>query len=403
MDMKRLLSTFFLLFAVSVLSASQPADGLSVLWWGSQVRASEMTEVMEEYSRERGMPVSGRGSEWTSYWAMMATKAAGASLPDVLLMDQYYIGDYAGKGLLEPLDGYAEDGTLPEVEGELREASLYDGVLYGYPLGVTAPVMFYDKRVTEAAGIDIPERMTFSEFRDISSIIYQRVGVQALCDGGLNMLVFYARALGLDPFESIAEGDGRAVRMMFRDIEAFSAEDCSVPISNLSGKDLTVPDQMPITDLTSWNGYGFANQVGIFDAFAGYGQIGWTLPPVPDDATAEPMYTKPCVYLSISSASRKKDEAASFIGDVARKSAKGLLSGEMGFPADEGAAGLMPGYAQEMQAFISRGYPMVRQFHAGAGNLEEVLVKYTDMIRTGELSADEAADLFMEEAGGILA
>ena len=47
-------------------------------------------------------------------------------------------------------------------------------------------------------------------------------------------------------------------------------------------------------------------------------------------------------------------------------------------------------------------YPMIESFENGAGSLEDILLGYTDSIRTGELSADEATDLFMEDAMEIL-
>ena len=406
--MKRLLSfALSLMAAASLCFASAQGSELSVLWWGSASRAAVMEAAIGDFQgRNQDLQVSGRSSEWTSYWPKLATRAAGASMPDVLLMDHYYIRDYAVSGLLHQLDGYVESGILPPLGGPLADASAISGQLYGYPMGVTVPVMFYDKRVTDAAGVEIPERMTFSEFMGIANTVYQRVGVPALCDGGLNMLVFYARALGIDPFMSIIEGDDRAVRMMFRDIEEFSSKDYSVSIESLSGKDLTVPDQMPMTDLTSWNAYGFMNQIDIFASFAGTDEIGYAVPPVPDDAVADPMYAKPCVYLSVSSSCDIPAAAAAFIAEVARESAAGLLDGEMGLPADsvafsEAVAG-MPGYLQDAYSAMYSGYPMPEPFLQGAGNIEETLVGFTDMIRTGELSGDEAVDLFMDEAKGIL-
>ena len=62
----------------------------------------------------------------------------------------------------------------------------------------------------------------------------------------------------------------------------------------------------------------------------------------------------------------------------------------------------MPGYLQDAYSAMYSGYPMPEPFLQGAGNIEETLVGFTDMIRTGELSGDEAVDLFMDEAKGIL-
>ena len=389
--MKRLLSfALSLMAAASLCFASAQGSELSVLWWGSASRAAVMEAAIGDFQgRNQDLQVSGRSSEWTSYWPKLATRAAGASMPDVLLMDHYYIRDYAVSGLLHPLDGYVESGILPPLGGPLADASAISGQLYGYPMGVTVPVMFYDKRVTDAAGVEIPERMTFSEFMEIANTVYQRVGVPALCDGGLNALVFYARALALDPFESIANGNDAAVRQLFHDIEEFSAEDYSVPIGSLAGKDLNVPDRMPITDLTSWNAYGFVNQIEIFASFSGFEEIGYTVPPVPDDAVQDPMYTKPCVFLSISAKTSNPYIAADFISEMAERSSDGQLFGEMGLPAAredfEDALSRMPEYLQDAYSFVKLDYPMIESFENGAGSLEDILLGYTDSIRTGEL------------------
>ena len=176
--MKRLLSfALGLMAAASLCFASAQGSELSVLWWGSASRAAVMEAAIGDFQgRNQDLQVSGRSSEWTSYWPKLATRAAGASMPDVLLMDHYYIRDYAVSGLLHPLDGYVESGILPPLGGPLADASAISGQLYGYPMGVTVPVMFYDKRVTDAAGVEIPERMTFSEFLEIANTVYQRVG-----------------------------------------------------------------------------------------------------------------------------------------------------------------------------------------------------------------------------------
>lgn len=404
--MRKLLLILFIAIG-AVLSASSADKGdFSVFWWGTDIRSSGMKSAIDEYQgRHPDISMYGRSTEWTGYWPMLAMRAAGSSLPDVMLMDLYYIEDYKASGLLLPLGEFIEDGTLPPIDESLSCGS-DDGGIYGYPMGLTAPVMFYDKRVTDAAGVQIPEKMTFSEFKEIANIIYQRVGVPALCDGGLNALVFYARALALDPFESIANGNDAAVRQLFHDIEEFSAEDYSVPIGNLAGKDLNVPDRMPITDLTSWNAYGFVNQVEIFASFSGFEEIGYTVPPVPDDAVQDPMYTKPCVFLSISAKTSNPYIAADFISEMAERSSDGQLFGEMGLPAAredfEDALSRMPEYLQDAYSFVKLDYPMIESFEKGAGSLEDILLGYTDSIRTGELSADEATDLFMEDAMEIL-
>ena len=91
---------------------------------------------------------------------------------------------------------------------------------------------------------------------------------------------------------------------------------------------------------------------------------------------------------------------------MAERSSDGQLFGEMGLPAAredfEDALSRMPEYLQDAYSFVKLDYPMIESFENGAGSLEDILLGYTDSIRTGELSADEATDLFMEDAMEIL-
>ena len=72
---------------------------------------------------------------------------------------------------------------------------------------------------------------------------------------------------------------------------------------------------------------------------------------------------------------------------------RALLEGEKDWEAFE---------KKPLYSIVVPLYRTPEPFLQGAGNIEETLVGFTDMIRTGELSGDEAVDLFMDEAKGIL-
>lgn len=93
-------------------------------------------------------------------------------LPDVYLVDGPLTASYAARGHLLPLDdllGEDKKRFLPTT----IEQGTYDGKLYAMPLGTSSQLLFFNKKLFEEAGLDVPSsdpnmRLTWEELLEIA-------------------------------------------------------------------------------------------------------------------------------------------------------------------------------------------------------------------------------------------
>lgn len=96
---------------------------------------------------------------WAQYWDLLKTDATSGDLPDVFNLSQDQVGFYATNGVLLDLQPtFGESGIEPTVWG----SGLVDpyiganGELFGAPLNWDSIVIYYNKDMFDAAGLDYP-------------------------------------------------------------------------------------------------------------------------------------------------------------------------------------------------------------------------------------------------------
>lgn len=183
--MKRLPASLALVGAAALLLAGCGAGGgsdaapeeitfdedtsakISFSWWGNEDRAARFEEVVALFNEQYpNVEVVRNFNAWGDYWTARNTEAAGKSLPDVVMMDAGYLGEYASKGLLADLSPY-RDSLLPldGVDDQVLGSGTVDDELVGVPLGTNAWSMMYNKDILDSFGIDYPtDDMTWDEF-----------------------------------------------------------------------------------------------------------------------------------------------------------------------------------------------------------------------------------------------
>lgn len=104
---------------------------------------------------------------WDTLYQKVLTAAAGNDGPDIVAMSASRLPQYVDEGLFQSLDDYYEN---PDFESDaLAEAavgaSMYDGSNYGVPVNIATMLMYYNKDLFTAAGLD-PEKppTTWDEF-----------------------------------------------------------------------------------------------------------------------------------------------------------------------------------------------------------------------------------------------
>ena len=100
--------------------------------------------------------------------ARLSTSFAGGTPPDLFLINYRFYGQFASKGVLEPLGERAEDSEILDLEGfypEALDAFRWDGELTCLPQNVSSLVVYYNRDLFERYGVAEPrDGWTWQEF-----------------------------------------------------------------------------------------------------------------------------------------------------------------------------------------------------------------------------------------------
>lgn len=104
------------------------------------------------------------------YMDVIKTRLIGGEGPDVFYLDAFEAPGLIETGVLEPLEDHTpDDFDVEDFEKPLLEAFQKDGVTYGYPKGYSTLALFYNKKMFEEAGVQVPT--TWDELREVSKAL----------------------------------------------------------------------------------------------------------------------------------------------------------------------------------------------------------------------------------------
>lgn len=147
-------------------SGSSSDDGgvqLTLTAWADADQAAQYEEAFAVFSRKHpGTTVKLEWMDVASYQDKLNTKFAAGSPPDVMFLVGRWLGEYASRGVLADLTGFADDLDL-EVLGETTLAgSSIDGKVYAVPTGTTTLGLVYNTAVLDEAGLTLPDDTTWT-------------------------------------------------------------------------------------------------------------------------------------------------------------------------------------------------------------------------------------------------
>jgi multiple sugar transport system substrate-binding protein len=103
------------------------------------------------------------------YDKMLTMIAGGADLPDVMMLAMDKVPVFADRGAIQKLDTLVTDDFKKDLYPVALSAASYKGGLYAMPRDITPKVVFLNKTVFKAAGVDLPKAdWTVEQFRDIA-------------------------------------------------------------------------------------------------------------------------------------------------------------------------------------------------------------------------------------------
>ncbi|MFC5528839.1 extracellular solute-binding protein [Cohnella yongneupensis] len=88
------------------------------------------------------------------YLGALMTRAAADKTPDVIRLDYSWVSRFAGRGLLVPLDPFADyGGVARELRERMLESNRVGEHVYGLPLNITTKAAIFNRRLLDEAGL----------------------------------------------------------------------------------------------------------------------------------------------------------------------------------------------------------------------------------------------------------
>lgn len=431
---KALALVLFLTTACALVFAAgtdeQATDGdpeeLRLMWWGSQRRHEITIDVLELYGERNNVDVTYEFAGFSDYWTKLSTMAAGRNLPDVMQLGYPHLGDWQGRGMLIPLDEYAESGVLDlsNIPSGTLDGGRIDGELYAVSLGVNTWAFVLDVDMFEEAGLALPsDDWSWDDFEqtamELNGALDDVWGMGAGLPTDQIWRALYLSS-GMQPFDYTNGGLGYTddqilvdhLEMILELQEAGAIPHISVQASDYAyGEN---PEIQPIIEGDAAMSFIASNQlVAQWTAAGGPSERNFTLATVPRSGEQSANWLRPSMLFAVTRDSESPETAADFVSFFVNDiEANRILMAERGVPVatdvrDE-LASVVDRPAQVVFEFIGRiadnavpiPPPAPQGWNDLLQNVWQPVVR--DGVLFGEVSPQEAAETFREEAADIL-
>ncbi|SFV38050.1 multiple sugar transport system substrate-binding protein [Devosia crocina] len=332
-------STAALLAAGTLPSWAQQSQ-LRLIFWGGQARADRTYGVVDLFTKDHSdVSIEGEFLGWADYWPKVATQTAGGNQPDIIQMDYRYIGEYARRGSLAPLDEYVGAGldTSSFDEDQLRNGTV-DGKLIGISLGVAAGAAVYNTKVLADAGVEIdPMRWTYDDLLTQGPKVSESTGgaVAMAPDGSGIELLFEnwlrqkGKALYADGQPAFAPEDVTEWFELWAELRAAKA----IISPDEQAIDTGVLETAPLVRGKSAMNFTTSNQLVAYQTLIP-DPLGIAIYPATSPDSTGGHYRNSSQYFALSSTSAAPEKAVEFINFfVNNPEAASLLGVERGVPA----------------------------------------------------------------------
>ncbi len=397
-------------------SENQDPVTLRIAWWGGQSRHDYTLKVIELYeSLHPNVTIEPEYASFDDHWKKLAPNAAAGNLPDIIQMDISYLSQYGGRGQLEDLTSFTQNGTLDV--SDVSEASLSGGrlgdSLYAMNLGSNALVAVVDKVMLEKAGGTMPTQdWTWDDFGKLGPVLKADGKLMA---GDLRHDVyfpFYLRSKGQHMYaadgKSLGYTDDKPFIDFYNMYKSWYDNGYLLSLDKLAQKKGTPEDgELELGNAVST--WGWSNQYILSSSVA---KRPFEILPVPGWNENKALFLKPSMYFSISKNSKVKEEAAKFISfwvnDIA---ANQIIMGERGVPVSSKVKEALKPSLTPDQAKVFDYVAWAEQNSGqmdppnpvGAVEIDKLLKDTAEQILYKKLTVEEGAVKFREEANKILA
>lgn len=176
--MKKLVAFVLVLLMLSGLSIAFAADPIELdviiaqygnntqEWFlGSGMNGSNFVKLFEEKNPD--IKLNLQVVSWNDLYTEVSTRITNKKAPDILNIDTF--ADYAKENLLLPVKDYCPEELLKDFFPSFIEQSVIDGTVWAVPDLASARALFYNKKIFEEVGIEVPA--TWAELKDACQAI----------------------------------------------------------------------------------------------------------------------------------------------------------------------------------------------------------------------------------------
>ncbi len=316
-------------------SSNEPVT-ISMMMWGDPAELEVWNKIVADFHQAKpNITVKVEVSDWDSYWTKLKTLLSADTPPDVFAMDAPLYLDYQSRGVLLNLQPYLDknpdllNGVYPQTLDAYKTS---DG-MYGLPRDFQTIVLFYNKDMFDAAGVDYPTAdWTYEDLRAAAKKL-TIIGA----DGKVSQFGFYSDlwdmeliwseaiwAYGGDIINAdhtktlVGEPKAREAWQLFHDM---MFEDKSWPDSNTAGEyggDPFLAGVAAMTTIGHW-------------AVPGYAEVKfkWDVAPMPKGPAGQATSVNSAGFV-VGKSSKNPDAAFEFLKYVLSEPAQKRLA-ELGF------------------------------------------------------------------------
>ncbi len=409
-------------------TTSGQAVNMQVAWWGSQNRHDRTIKVLEMFMQENpNVKLTWEFAAFNDYWTRLTTQAAGGNLPCLIQHDYQYIGDWVKRGLLMPLDEYVQNGTI---DTKNVDAAYLDGgrlgpdnKLYAISLGTNTQSLLLDTQMWQEAGVPLPKpEWTWKEFDAAITQLHDKLGKYgmstALGDNQVFKLWVKQRGGTLYNAEGTALGyDDDQIYVDFFTMLKGWMDKGVIPTREfeISQGDVGIEDNIFVRQEAAI-GYMHSNQIVAVSSANGGRELAALPFPKQEGANPEPgNYLKPSQFWSITAGCPKEqaDVAAQIINMFTNDlEANDILAAERGVPISTAVQEYLKPKVNPAQqkAFDLLAYVEEHHSELDAPDppnsrqvIDEAYVPLMDQVLYGQMSPEDAAKQFREQANALLA
>ncbi|HZG81234.1 MAG TPA: ABC transporter substrate-binding protein [Brevibacillus sp.] len=197
--------------------ASAPASNKPVeidFWYALGGRNGEIIQEMvkkfNESQKDIVVKASYQGSYYENHSKVLAAVSAG-NQPDVTMVEVASIGAFADAKVLEDLGPYANGAEKKYIPGLLGN-SYWKDKLYAIPFNRSTPLLYLNRDMLKAAGLDPEGPKTWEELREFSKALTKKEGDKTATYGFSTAIdIWFYEALVFQSGGSILTEDNKAL------------------------------------------------------------------------------------------------------------------------------------------------------------------------------------------------